>query len=56
MSTKKQKPESQASYIRGRLAKKASVETILAECAKRFAKGKVTGGYIRWIAKSAGAS
>lgn len=47
----KQKPESQVAYIRGRLAKKAAVETILAECEKRFPKGKVTAGYINWIAK-----
>jgi hypothetical protein len=45
------KPESQASYNRSRLAKKAAVETILAECAKRFPKGKVAAGYIRWIKK-----
>lgn len=51
--SKKQKPESQASFIRSRLAKKAGVETILAECEKRFPKGRVTAGYINWLAKRA---
>ena len=50
---KKQKPETQASYIRARLARKCAPQTILAECQKRFPKGSVTVGYINSLAKEA---
>lgn len=50
MSTRRA-PPTQASFIRSRLTKKAAIEKILAECKKRFPKGKVTAGYIRWIGK-----
>jgi len=49
--TPKAKTESQSSFIRGRLAQNASIDTILDECSKRFPTGKVTRGYIRWIGK-----
>lgn len=39
--SKNQQPETQAAFIRSRLAKKSGVETILAEARKHFPKGKV---------------
>ncbi len=49
--SKKQKPETQAAYIRSRLARKSAPEAILEECERRFPRGKVTLGYVNWIAR-----
>ncbi|MEO8164304.1 MAG: hypothetical protein ABI619_02810 [Betaproteobacteria bacterium] len=56
MATKKKKSETQASFIRGCLARKHTPQSILKDCARRFPKGKVTAGYIGWLAKRAKAS